>query len=484
MEGELGWLRSELLGEDEVRRAAAYTFGVPFVVLERSDINLDAMLLIPEPLSRTRNAVAYARGEDGSVEVALLDLADLEALEFLKPLKIKPRLTTRASMKQALLHYQKHLKEKFETMLKNGAQTVEGLLRHALLSGATHIHIEPALTGALVRYRISGLLSEAVRLSKEAGDSVVERLKQLARLFPVATAAQEGAFKFDLPAQAGHEEGPVSVSVSTMPTVRGEKMLLRLAHERRGQSGFTLTSLGFHGRSLEHMHALLSARRGLLFVSGPEGSGKTTLLYTLLDTLASPALSLASVEAHIAHRLPGAWQTQIRPEIGLTVASAVRAALRTDPDVLMVDAVDSPDAAQAARAGARRGVFIIAAEDNALVETPDATVELQLMHRICPHCRQAIRPSRTELHWFEEQGARFAKVLAALKEEGVLEADAQWKDVIFYRPQGCAQCERGFQGYIGIQSILPGAEAELSLLEDALFKAAAGLVSLEEIISL
>jgi type II secretory ATPase GspE/PulE/Tfp pilus assembly ATPase PilB-like protein len=480
MDREAAWLRSEALGEDEMRRAAAYAAGVPFVVLEKSDISLDAMFVIPEPLSRTRSVVAYARGEDGSLEVALLDLADLGALEFLKPIKIKPRLTTRRSMTQALLLYQKHLKEKFETLLKNGAETVDSLLRHALMSGATHIHLEPGLTGMLVRYRIGGILNEAMRLSQEAGAAVVSRFKQLAKLFPVETAAQDGGFKFE------HQDGMVAVGVSTLPTIRGEKVLLRLAHERAGQSGFTLAALGFHGRTLERVHRALEKGGGLIVVNGPADAGKTTLLYCLLDALASPRRSLASVEeCRPALTLPGVWQTHTRPELGLTTAAALRAALRTDPDAVMIDALDSPEAARAAMAGARRGILILAtARDSVAIDEPDLRVELRLMRRLCPRCREQVRAARAELGWLERQGVRFGEVLRALKEEQVVAPEVQLKDLTFYRAKGCGECERGFKGFVGIQALEPQEDGDMSLTEDALYKAAAGLVALDEIIAL
>jgi len=477
MDKELSWLQSELLGEDEVRRARAHALGVPFVVLERHDISSEALFLIPEPLARMHSVVAYARGEDGSVEVALLDLAALEALEFLRPLKVKPRFTTRSSLKQALFLYQKHLKEKFAGLLEHGTAAVDSLMRHALMSGASHVHLEPSLTGFLVRYRIQGLLTEAMRLSKAAGETLVVRLKELARLFPVETAAQEGGFKFE------HEDGRVAVGVATAPTARGEKLTLRIAQEKRGQSGFTLSALGLHGRALERVHGVLHMRRGLLVTAGPAGAGKTTLLYTLLDALASPQYSIASIEDRIAVRLPGVFQTKTRPEIGFTTAAALRAALKTDPDIIMLDPL-TPEAAPAAYAAARRGIFVLAAEGDPPAEA-DVRINLRLMHRLCPYCRARYKPARAELAFLEREGVRFSRVLAALKEEEGLGQDAQWKDVEFYRPDGCGKCERGFRGRVGVQEILPvqGPE-DLALREDALFKAAAGLVALEEIISL
>ncbi|MDE1925268.1 MAG: Flp pilus assembly complex ATPase component TadA [Patescibacteria group bacterium] len=486
MERELDWLKGDMLGEDEMRRGAARSLGVPFVILSREDISPDALTLIPEPLSRAHTIVAY-RAEDGTVEVALLDIADLEKIDFLK-LKTKPRLTNRESVKLALLQYQKILKEKFAALSQRGVEAADSLLSHALQSNATHVHLEPAAAGMLVRYRIRGALVEAMRLPQEVGEKINAHFKSLAKLFPVSTAFQEGRFKVSPPAQAGHNDEPVSVQVRTVPGVRGEKLHLRLAREKQGQTGYTLESLGLHGGQLERLHEFLDKREGLLLACGPRGSGKTTTLYTLLDLLNSPHLSIATIENSIEFHLPLAAQTRVRPEIGLTIDAGLRALLRTDHDVVMVGDVNSRDTVALMQAAAKRGVFMLGAtEDSSLVEGADCVINGRLVKKLCQHCKAAYTLLRDELEMFEtgagpdaSVGANFGKVLAALKEEDAVSQEKQWKDLQFYKPAGCEKCDNGYKGYVGLQEVIVAGESGLNVIEEGLFKAAQGLTSVEE----
>ncbi|MDO8518484.1 MAG: ATPase, T2SS/T4P/T4SS family [bacterium] len=489
-----------IVGADDVRRASAHMLGIPFVVLGRDDISLEALVLIPEPLSRTHNIVAYRAddpdasvGAGGVLEVALLDIANLGAVDFLRQKhKIKARLTTGDSIKQALLIYQKHLKEKFAGMIEKGAGAADSLLRHALLSHASHIHIEPALVGTLVRYRINGMLHEAMRLPEEAGAFIVEKIKSLAKLFPVATAVQEGRFKFE------HAGETVAVSVSTLPiagpfdSAQGkEKVLLRLARERLGQKGFTLHALGFHGESLECLHEALERRSGLVLVCGPAGAGKTTTLYTLLDFLNEPGVALATIEEKIEYRLLHVAQTPVRSDIGLSTLAGLRALLRQDLDIVMVGNIDTEEVATLASSVAQRGVFVLAgAQDVSLVPDATVTIFLELMQKLCQHCKKPYTPTRAEFAALEENGASFGRVLAALKEEEIVGKKLAWKDLTFYRARavGCEHCEGGYlpaqagKGMVGIQEVVCPNYQGLSLLEDALFKAAQGLVSIEDLL--
>ncbi len=478
MEKEIGWLKSDFLSEDEMRRESALALGIPFVILTREDIHPDVLELIPEPLSRSRNVVAYRRGEE-EVEVALLDIADLPALDFLQAqIKVKTRLTDRDSIKRALLVYQKKLKEKFSGMVERGVEAADSLLRHALYSQATHIHLEPAAAGMLVRYRIQGALHEAMRLPQDVGEKISERLKSLARLFALPSAFQEGRFKVE------HGDEIVTVHISTVPTAAGEKVHLRLSHEKQGQTGFNLRSLGFHGEGLEHVQELLDKKSQFLAVCGPTGSGKTTMLYTLLDILSAPHLALATIENHIEYRLPQVAQTRTRRDIGLSMLAGLRAILRTDPDVVMVGDIESSDVAALMSQATKRGVFMLgAAEDPAVVEQADVLIYQRLVKKLCLQCTEAYKPSRSELSVLENV-IDFGAVLASLKEEEIMPQDTQWKELQIYRPHGCDRCEDGFQGMIGLQEINDKWSSGLTLLEDGLFKVVQGLTSLEEIIKL
>jgi len=468
-----GWLASEFLSEDEQRRALAQHLGIPFVLLGKEDISQEALVLIPEPLSRAHSIVAY-NADGGAVEVALLAIDDLQKISFLQAdKKIKPRLTDQASITHALLLYQKHLKEKFGSALQAG--NADALIRHALMSQASDVHLEVSQSGTRIRYRIQGALCDAMRLTSEAGGVLVQDIKSLAKLFPIAVV-QEGKFKIE-------NDEAVAVSVANLPIAGGEKLTMRLSWESSGHKGFTLSALGLHGKGLEQVHAMLHARSGLVLVCGPEGSGKTTTLYTLLDQLQG-SRAIATIEEDIEHRLSHATQTQTqtRPEVGLTMLAGLRAVLRSDPDVVLIDEA-TPECVPVALSAVRRGMLVFAAaKDRDMFDSsdggPKAIIDVRTAKKLCQHCKMAYKPLRADLDALE--AADFGKVLAALKDESVIDSQKQWKDLDFFAPKGCVECEGGYKGVGGLQAVTDPEGACLNLAQEALFKAAQGLVSIEE----
>ena len=475
------------LSRDELRRAHAHLLGVPFVTLMHDDISDEALFLIPEPLARRLNLVAY-RTSEGQVEVALLDLASLDHVDFLrteKNLKVLPRLTTAESIKRALIVYQKKLKEQFGALARGGTHAAEALVRHALLSRASSVHLDFKTAGLLVRYRIKGLLEEAMTLPREAVE-LMARFKEWARLSPTLHVPQEGAFKLE------YEGGEVTrVRVHSLPAHSGERLTLHLSPTHGGKSGFTLESLGLHGESLEQVHQLIQAPRGLVVVAGPAGSGKTTLLYTLLDNLSADHRAVVTIEDEVELTLPHATQLKVRPEVGLHTAATLRAALTQDPDIVLVDEAHTQEVVDLAASAARRGMLVLigTSDQEFFAEDPDAVVRTVLVRRVCPHCSETYRLARAEGVPFEGQ-ASFGRVLAALKAEGVVAEDAQWKDVEFARASnGCTECDGGYKGLVGLQEVRAGGApagqsplgGALNLAEDGLFKAAQGVTSIEEV---
>ena len=275
--------------------------------------------------------------------------ADLPAIDFIKKkvgLKILPRLTDTESMKAVLRQYQKTLKDEFGDIIvkesnalkliaeENGdaaseedlkkmaedlpvVRIVDTLLRHAIIQNASDIHIEPMETEILVRYRIDGILHDAMTLPKHAGSTIVARLKVLSNLkLDEKRLPQDGRFKMEMEAQK------VSFRVSILPVYYGEKIVMRLLRESR--SGFTLEGIGFHGQGLERMHTAMKQTTGIILVTGPTGSGKTTSLYTTLDILNTPEVNVSTIEDPIEYQMQRVNQTQVKPEIGFTFAQFLR----------------------------------------------------------------------------------------------------------------------------------------------------------------
>jgi len=368
-------LMKGIMSEDDLRRMEAHILGLPFVDLQDRRIPFEILSLIPEPVCREHNVIAFAREREG-IAVAFLDPRTIRSFEALSNgQKIVPRLTDTHSMRAALLAYQSVLKQKFGDLIQEDAKKlglsgeggvsknlstkaaavriVDSIIKHALLQEASDIHLEPGENMLLVRYRIKGALRDAMVLPKNATLAVFSRLKMLAHLeVENKNRPQDGRFKAEI------EGENLSLRVSTMPVALGERMLIRLS--RQNTEGFTLESLGFHGEGLERIHEALRKKEGLVLVTGPKGSGKTTTLYTILDILNTPTLSLAAAEEKIEYRLARLSQVLAKPKIGLTLAAAIRALMRQDPDVIMVGNLPDKETASAALNAALTGKLVIA----------------------------------------------------------------------------------------------------------------------------
>jgi len=528
------------LTEDDLRRMQAYVLGIPFVNLTGKKIDFETLSLIPEPIARTHNIVAFKRAED-ALEVAMLDTDDLEAIDFVKKkvgLKIMPRLTDTESVKSALLQYQKTLKEEFGDVIRKEAQSlaassgtesaadlkrlaedlpvvriVESLLSHAAAQNASDIHIEPAEQEVVVRYRIDGILHDAMTLPKSAAAPITARIKVLASLkLDEKRLPQDGRFKIDI-----HGE-KVSLRVSILPVFYGEKVVMRLLRESAG--GFTLDALGFHGRSLELLHSAVKQKTGMLLTTGPTGSGKTTTLYTLLDMLNTPEVNISTIEDPIEYQMPRVNQTQVKPDIGFTFASGLRSFVRQDPDIIMVGEIRDKETIMLAinaaltghlvlstlhtnsAAGAMPRMLDMGAEPFLLVSTMNVVIGQRLVRKLCT-ARQEYRLTKAELAELEK-AVNLDRVLEGLKEENVVPKTATWDKIPFFRPKPSPECPDGYRGRIGIHEVLPmtptmkelvmkhatsdelerqaTSEGMLTMLEDGVFKAARGITTLEEVL--
>ena len=528
--------------EDDLRRVESYVLGIPFVSLKDQKIDFDILSMIPEPVARNHNIIAYKKNAD-SLEVAMLDTADLPAIDFVKKkvgLKILPRLTDTESMREALRQYQKTLKDEFGDIIMNEASAltvvndegeevseedlkkaaedlpvvriVDTLLRHAIIQGASDIHIEPMEKEVLVRYRIDGILHDAMTLPKHASGTIVARLKVLSSLkLDEKRLPQDGRFKMEMDGQK------VSFRVSVLPIYYGEKVVMRLLRENR--SGFNLEGIGFHGESLERVHNAMKQTTGIILITGPTGSGKTTTLYTILDLLNTPEVNISTIEDPIEYQMPRINQTQVKSEIGFTFAAGLRSLMRQDPDVLMVGEIRDHETASLAINAALTGHLVLATvhtnsasgtvsrlidmglESFLLVSTLRVAVGQRLVRRLTDDKEAyTLSPSeRAEL----AKHADLDKVLQTMKDEGIVKSNATWNSIPFYRPKEGA-ADGGYKGRMGIHEVLPvtptikervmdggtsddvedlaRSEGMLTMLEDGIYKAARGVTSIEEVL--
>src|SRR3989339_73693 len=362
------------LTEKDWNKIQASSLGIPFVSLEGEKIDPNVLTLIPEPIAKSNNIIAYKKSDLG-LEVAMLDVENLPVIDFIKKkvgVRILPRMTSSASIKEALNQYKKSLQADFEDIIKKESNSiqpvprgdiaiedktekelkelaedlpivkiVDTLISHAILQGASDIHIEPSEQNLIVRYRIDGILHDAMVLPKDTSSGIVARIKVLSNLkLDEKRLPQDGRFKIV------NEQGGVSFRVSTLPTYFGEKTVIRILREN--SKGFSLEGLGFHGEALERIHDGMKKRTGMLLCAGPTGSGKTTTLYTMLDILNTPDVNISTVEDPIEYQMARINQTQTKSEIGLTFANGLRTLLRQDPDIIMVGEIRDGETASLA----------------------------------------------------------------------------------------------------------------------------------------
>ena len=531
--------------DDDLRRVQAYILGIPFVNLKGQNLDKDILGTIPEPIARKHNIIAFEKRSD-SLEVAMLDTDDLQAINSIKKkvgLKILPRLTDSESMRHALLQYQKNLKDEFGDIIKTDSdeikaitermpgddevapgdlkklaeelpvvRIVDTLLKHAIIQNASDIHIEPLENDILVRYRIDGLLHDAMVLPKHIGNSLTARIKVLSSLkLDEKRLPQDGRFKIDMNGEK------VSFRVSTLPVYYGEKTVMRLLRE--SVSGFTLEALGFHGEGLDVLHKALQHTTGMVLTTGPTGSGKSTTLYTMLDILNVPDVNISTIEDPIEYQMKRVNQTQVKPEIGLSFASGLRTLVRQDPDIIMVGEIRDNETASLAinasltghlvlstlhtnsAAGAIPRLMDMKVEPFLMISTLDVIIGQRLVRKLVEkgdkhYLIQAEVDSIAKVIDME-------RVLKALKEEKIIGNKDEWKNVPFYKPKKDVG-EEGFKGRVGIYEVLNVSsaikdiiikggttedielqgkkEGMLTMMEDGIFKAAQGMTTIEEVL--
>lgn len=531
------------ISPDNLRRMQAYSLGIPFVDLKGKKLPFEILSLIPEPIARAHNIVAFKKS-DVSLEVAMLDVNDLSAIDFIKKkvnLKILPRLTDTDSIKEALVQYQKSLKAEFgdliqketaslrlisenkgeptsEADLKKIAEDlpvvriVDTLIKHAILQNASDIHIEPMEEQVLIRYRIDGLLHDAMILPKQAGPSVSARIKVLSNLkLDEKRLPQDGRFKVDM------NNEKVSFRVSILPTYYGEKIVMRLLRE--SISGFTLEYLNFHGEGLESIHEALKQTTGMILMTGPTGSGKTTTLYTMLDILNTPDVNISTIEDPIEYQMPRINQTQVKPEIGFSFPQGIRTLVRQDPDIIMVGEIRDNETAGLAINAALTGHLVLSTlhtnsaagaiprlldmkvESFLLVSTLNIVIGQRLVRRLTDS-RQEYKLNKDELSQLRKI-VDLDRVLDALKSEKIVKQGDSWDKISFWKPVPGVD-DDGFKSRVGIHEVLrldqsikdlimknaTSDEIEeqakkngmLTMLEDGIFKCVQGLTTIEEVL--
>ena len=532
------------ISEDDLRRLEAYILGIPFVGLEKEKIDFAVLSLIPESIARNNNIVAYRKNKD-ELEVAMLDPEDLGTIDFIKKkanFKILPRLTNSKSIKSALSQYQESLQAEFGNIVRKEAESlrvvssdagekenesdlkklaedipvvriVDTLLKHAILQRASDIHIEPMEKEVLVRYRIDGLLRDAMVLPKNTAPGITARIKILSNLkIDEKRLPQDGRFKIET------AEDKVSFRVSVLPVYNGEKIVMRILLENA--KGFNFETLGFLASQIEDMHWAINRPTGMILVTGPTGSGKTTTLYTALDILNTPDVNISTIEDPIEYQIPRINQTQVKPDIGFTFANGLRSLVRQDPDIIMVGEIRDDETASLAINAALTGHLVLSTlhtnsaagavprlldmevEPFLMASTVNVIIAQRLVRTLCSG-KEKYFLSGQHLETLSKE-VDLNRVASFLAKEKITGKISDWSKVPFYKPSLNKNCPEGYKGRVGAHEILRVSEGirnlimsnatsddiekqakkegMITMLEDGVVKCVQGVTTIEEIL--
>lgn len=462
--GERGYVTSR-----DLASARGEFLNIPFVELKDRSIPNEILDYVPESTARKYKLIPFEE-KAGVLSVAMVDPLDLQVIEFIEKkagLKVKPFIGEEEDILQAIEEYGKTIApavtaalervapptrieerleklERAEEIIREApvARIVSTILEYAVKSRASDVHIEPGEEKTRVRYRIDGVLQDRLSLPKKIHPAVVSRIKILADLkIDEHRIPQDGRFEVAV------ADTQVDLRISTLPTLWGEKVAIRLLKE--AGEVMTLPELGLSGTSLRRIEEALRRPHGIILVTGPTGSGKTVTLASCLSKLNAVRVNIVSLEDPVEIQIPGVNQVQINPAAGLTFASGLRSIVRQDPDIIMVGEIRDTETAQLAVHAALTGHLVLATlhtnsaaatiarmvdmevEAFLLIPTVNLIIAQRLVRKICPHCSAEDQPAATVLEDVK-------KTLGSL-----------WGDkkMVFKKGKGCNEC--GKSGYMG-----------------------------------
>jgi type IV pilus assembly protein PilB len=473
--------RAGMVSEGDVCRVLHQQLGLPLVDLQSIAIDESVIALVREELAKKYVAIPVELENRNTVRVAMADPLNASALEdirFQSGYFVRPVLAPPSEIAEAISRYYNmdaSVVEILDTIIKDDPgdlhevveveqdEPVEELIKmsggppivrlanwliaRAVEFRASDIHLEPQEKAVTVRIRVDGLLQDLERLPKWTQGALISRIKILSTMdIAEKRLPQDGRFRVE------SEGRRIDLRVSTLPTMHGEKIVIRIVDQER--AAFRLDTLGLSPEHLERIRVFGARPQGILIVTGPTGSGKSTLLYSLLQQIHSVTKNIVTAEDPVEYQVPGVNQVQVDDRSKKTFASVLRAMLRQDPDVMMVGEIRDEETAQIAFRASITGHLVLST-----VHTNDAAsavtrlvdlglapymvassligvVSMRLVRVLCPKCKEAYAPTSEAFRAF-----------------GLTGRDA--RDLVVFRPLGCEHCmSTGYRGRTGVFELL------------------------------
>ncbi len=477
-------IENDFASEEDIVKAESELSKIPFVDLSEKAVSPQALGFIPRAVAEEYVVIPFDYSEDrNELSIAMSDPLNLEAVQFLagkSKTKIIPFMAGASQIKEAIImNYTQSLAAEVKAALGEVISTPGGvapteipkvggiireekiskvvstILEFAVKSRASDIHIEAQDDSTRVRYRIDGILHEKLTLPRSLHDAVISRVKILSGMrIDERRIPQDGRFNF----KTGDQE--VDLRVSSLPTSKGEKIVMRLLKKSGGVPD--LPELGLRGRALKNLQDAILRPHGIIIVCGPTGSGKTTTLYSVLSRINTPRVNIVTLEDPVEYAIGGVNQVQVNVAAGLTFASGMRSFLRQDPNIIMVGEIRDKETTELAVQASLTGHLVfstlhtnnasqaiprlldLGAEPFLLTSSLTCLVAQRICRKACPDCKEEFTP-------LPEVLADIKKVLGKLMPDD--------KDVKLTRGKKCATCNStGYLGRIGIYEVLPVTE--------------------------
>ncbi len=513
----------------QLARTKAEVHNIPFINLNEVSVSPEAISILPEGVARRYVCFPYdLNKETGQIFVVMKNPLDLTAVAFIEQKtnqKVAPAFGLEKNIVEAInQYYSQSLSTQVTAALKETdkpedkqrvvdsdeigkiireapiAKIVSTLLDFAIKAKASDIHIEPQEEKTRVRYRIDGILHEKLVLPRTVHEAVISRIKILSRMkIDERRIPQDGRFNY----RSGSEE--VDLRVSSLPSVHGEKIVMRLLKKTGGVP--VLSELGLRGKALQIFNQAIFMPHGIVLVTGPTGSGKTTTLYSAISKINTSRVNIMTLEDPVEYEIAGVSQVQTNPMAGLTFASGLRSFLRQDPDIIMVGEIRDEETAALAIQAALTGHLVFStlhtnsaagaiprlldmkAESYLLASSMIMVVGQRVVRKICLNCKEEYEPPL-------EMIENMKRVLGPLFPKD--------KPLKLSRGRKCANCnDTGYSGRIGIYEVLsidekigrlileraPASEIEkqarssgmISMNQDGYLKSLEGITTIEEV---
>lgn len=500
--------------EQQLIEVLEFQLGIPHVSLFKYHIDPAITQIIPESMARRYQVIPFFKDGD-RLMVAMADPLDYFAIEELRMstgYRIEAAISSKDELQRALARYYGLQDSMTKMMVDLSApeeigeleitdedapvvRLVNQMIQQAVQLRASDIHVDPGENGVSIRYRIDGVLRNERTIPKQMQGYIIARIKIMSQLnIAERRLPQDGRMKF----QADFKI--VDIRVSSLPTVHGEKIVLRLLDLSTGLK--TISHLGFNDHNIELFKEMIERPYGILLITGPTGSGKSTTLYSALNHLNNEERNIITVEDPVEYQLEGINQVQINPNIGMTFATGLRSILRQDPNIVMVGEIRDSETAEIAIRASLTGHLVLSTlhtndsvssitrfrdmgvESYLIASSLIGVIAQRLVRRVCNDCKTPIAPTEQEVVFLKSRGLH---------------------PEVLHRGKGCGSCNMtGYRGRVAIHEVLfvnseirelinlsgtldelreaAAKQGMIQLMDDGLDKVVQGITTLQEVL--